>query len=58
MRKSYYTPKWKSYQQPISKEVIENNDTLKKFIRIRKAIFAFNFIASISLLAIIFTEVL
>lgn len=58
MKKNYYVTKWKSYEQAISKEAIQNNESLRKFIRIRKAMFAFNFVATISLLAIIFTEVL
>lgn len=56
--RQYYKPKWKMYQEPISREALRNNVNLRRFLRIKTAVFAFNFIASIAILALIFTEVL
>lgn len=58
MKNRFYTPKWKQLQKPIPVEVIRSNLNLRRFVRIKKVMFAFNFIASIVLLTIIFTGVL
>lgn len=58
MRQKYYQPKWKMYQYNITRDTLRNNTNLRRFVRIRKTLFAVNFIASIVLLTIIFMGVL
>ncbi len=59
MRREYYVPKWKRYQQQaIPSEAIKNNANLRKFIRIKKMILIFNIAASVVLIAIIYGRLL
>lgn len=58
MKNKYYTPKWRVYQNSVKREAIKNNANLRRFMRIRMSIFAFNIAASAVLLTIIFVGVL
>ncbi len=59
MKREYYKPKWKVYQQQaIPSEAIRNNANLRKFIRIKRTLLIVNVAASAALVAIIIGRLL